>query len=173
MESIDFEELVRMHYNTLLRIAVQHTGNRAEAEDIVQDTFLKLLETGKTFSAYPDAKAFLIRMTVNRCRNYLKSARRTRNTALTEEVTQQLSDSGGFADPETSALMQAMQTLRPEYRDVIYLYYYEEYPIKEIAAILKKRENTVSSWLTRARKQLKEVMRYDNLSEDDGTDRRR
>ena len=152
---------------------MQHTGDRAEAEDIVQDTFLKLLETGKTFTAHPDAKAFLIRMTVNRCRNYLKSARHTRNTALTEEVAQHLSDSGGIVSPETEALMQAVRTLRPEYRDVIYLYYYEEYPIKEIAAILKKRENTVSSWLTRARKQLKEVMRYDNLSEDDGTDRRR
>lgn len=168
MDVLSFEELVAAHYNTLLRIAVQQTGNRAEAEDIVQETFLKLLETGRQFHAHPDAKAFLIRMTVNRCRNYLKSARHTRNIALTDEITEHLPDSGGFGSAETDALMQAMQTLRPEYRNVIYLYYYEEYSIKEIAAILRKRSNTVSSWLTRARNQLKEVLRYDSLSEDDG-----
>ncbi|MBR4201531.1 MAG: RNA polymerase subunit sigma-70, partial [Oscillospiraceae bacterium] len=55
MEQISFEEIVTEHYNTLLRIAVQHTGNRAEAEDIVQDTFLRLLETGKHFSDHEHA----------------------------------------------------------------------------------------------------------------------
>lgn len=170
METIQFEELVTAHYNTLLRIAVQHTGNHVEAEDIVQDTFLKLLETGKQFSAHKDAKAFLIRMTINRCLDYLKSARRTRNISLTEETAQQLSDNGGFVSEDTRALLDAVQTLRPEYRNVIYLYYYEGYSVREIAALLKKRENTVSSWLTRARKHLKEVLHYDSLSENDGTD---
>ena len=171
MESLSFEALVTAHYNTLLRIAVQHTGDRAEAEDIVQDTFLKLLESGRQFDAHDAAKAFLIRAAINRCRDYLRSARHTRNIALTEEVSQHLSDSGGIVSAETQALLDAVQTLRPEYRNVIYLYYYEGYSIREIAAILKKRENTVSSWLTRAKKQLKEVLRYDSLSEDDGANR--
>jgi RNA polymerase sigma-70 factor (ECF subfamily) len=168
MEAISFEELMTTHYNTILRIAVQHTGNLAEAEDIVQDTFLKLLESGRQFRDHDHAKAFLIRSAVNRCFDYLKSARRTRNIALTEAEENSLPpDSGGFRDEETLAVLDAMQQLRPEYRNVIYLYFYEEYSIREIAAILRKSSNTVSSWLTRAKKQLKEVLEHeqDNLPE--------
>jgi RNA polymerase sigma-70 factor (ECF subfamily) len=176
MEQISFEELVAAHYNTLLRIAVQHTGNRAEAEDIVQDTFLKLLETGKHFRDHEHAKAFLIRSAVNRCFDYLKSARRTRNIALTDAEENALPpDSGGFRSEETLAVLEAMRSLRPEYRNVIYLYYYEEYSIKEIAAILRKSSNTVSSWLTRAKKQLREVLNdeQDDVSEGHAADFRR
>ncbi|MBQ8922394.1 MAG: RNA polymerase sigma factor [Oscillospiraceae bacterium] len=159
MNPISFEELMTTHYNTLLRIAVQHTGNTAEAEDIVQDTFLKLLESGKQFCDHGHAKAFLIRAAVNRCFDYLKSARRKRNISLTDAEEHTLPpDSGGFQSEETLAVLEAMQRLRPEYRNVIYLYYYEEYSVKEIASILRRSSNTVSSWLTRARKQLKEVM---------------
>lgn len=176
MEQISFEELVTEHYNTLLRIAVQHTGNRAEAEDIVQETFLRVLETGKRFSDHEHAKAFLIRSAVNRCFDYLKSARRTRNIALTDaEETALPPDSGGFPSEDTQAVLEAMRQLRPEYRNVIYLYYYEEYSIKEIAAILKKSSNTVSSWLTRAKKQLREVLQdeQDDLSDSHAADIRR
>ena len=173
MEPISFEELVTAHYDTLLRIAIQHTGNRAEAEDIVQDTFLMLLETGKQFSDRAHAKAFLIRAAINRCNDYLKSARRTRNIALTDAEAEKLPpDRGGFADETANLVLETMQQLRPAYRNVIYLYYYEEYSIKEIAAILKKSSNTVSSWLTRARKQMREVLQdeYDDLSEGHAAD---
>ncbi len=175
-ETLSFEEIVTAHYNTLLRIAVQHTGNRAEAEDIVQDTFLRLLETGKRFRDHEHAKAFLIRSAVNRCFDYLKSARHTRNIALTDACENTLPpDSGGFGNETTQAVLEAMQRLRPEYRNVVYLYYFEEYSIREIAAILKKSSNTVSSWLTRAKKQLREVLQdeQDDLSECDASDHRR
>lgn len=173
MEHISFEELVTTHYDTLLRIAIQHTGSRTEAEDIVQDTFLKLLETGRRFADHEHAKAFLIRSAVNRCFDYLKSARRTRQIALTDAEEHALPpDSGGFRGELTLAVLEAMQQLRPEYRNVIYLYYYEEYSIKEIAAILRKSSNTVSSWLTRAKKQMREVLQdeQDDVSEGHAAD---
>lgn len=159
MGMLSFEDIVTEHYNTLLRIAVQHTGNRTEAEDIVQDTLLKLLESGKEFRDQEHAKAFLIRSTVNRCFDYLKSARRTRNIALSEAGEDMLpADNGGLGSEQTQEVLAAIRTLRPEYRNVIYLYYYEEYSIREIAAILRKSSNTVSSWLTRARDQLRGVL---------------
>jgi RNA polymerase sigma-70 factor (ECF subfamily) len=159
MGMLSFEDIVTEHYNTLLRIAVQHTGNRTEAEDIVQDTLLKLLESGKEFRDQEHAKAFLIRSTVNRCFDYLKSARRTRNIALSEAGEDMLpTDNGGIGNEQTQEVLAAIRTLRPEYRNVIYLYYYEEYSIREIAAILRKSSNTVSSWLTRARDQLRGVL---------------
>ncbi len=153
------------NYNTLLRIAVQHTGNRPEAEDIVQETFLRLLESGRKFRNPEHAKAFLIRSTVNRCLDYLKSARHRQNIALTDAAENMLpADNGGLCNTETQAVLDAVGRLRPEYRNVIYLYYYEEYSIKEIAAILRKSSNTVSSWLTRARQQLKEVLQDEEFS---------
>lgn len=176
MEHLGFEEIMAASYDTLLRIAIQHTGNRPEAEDIVQDTFLRLLESGKKFNSMEHARAFLIRVTVNRCCDYLKSARHTRNIALTDAEENVLPpDSGGFQDETTLAVLEAMQKLRPEYRNVIYLYYYEEYSIREIAAILRKSPNTVSSWLTRAKKQMREVMQNetDNLPECNDADHHR
>lgn len=176
MEQLSFESLVTAHYNTLLRIAVQHTGSRTEAEDIVQDTFLKLLESGRQFTEQEQAKAFLIRSAVNRCFDYLKSARHKKHIALTDAAENALPpDSGGFRSEETLAVLEAVRALKPEYRNVIYLYYYEEYSIREIAAILHKSSNTVSSWLTRARKQLREVLKdeQDDLSESHDADFRR
>ena len=113
------------NYNTLLRIAVQHTGNLPEAEDIVQETFLRLLESGRKFRNPEHAKAFLIRSAVNRCLDYLKSARHRQNIALTDAAENMLpADSGGFGNAETEAVLDAVGRLRPEYRNVIYLYYY-------------------------------------------------
>ena len=173
MDPLDFEALMIQHYNTLLRIAIQHTNNRAEAEDIVQDTFLKLLETGTQFRDDGHAKAFLIRSVINRCKDYCKSARRTRNVALSDTVEHLLpADSGGFADDTAQMILDAMQQLRPDFRNVLYLYYYEEYSIREIAAILRKSSNTVSSWLTRAKNQLKGVLQNEqnDLSKSDAAD---
>lgn len=159
MKAISFEEIVTANYNTLLRLAAQHTGNRTEAEDIVQEIFLKILESRRQFSDAGHAKAYLIRCVINRCHDYNKSARRRNSIALSEAEENRLpADSGGFTDELTRSVLEAVQTLRPEYRDVIYLYYYEEYTIREIAAILHKSSNTVSTWLNRARKQLREVL---------------
>ncbi len=173
MEPISFEELMLRHYNTLLRLSVQHTGSRAEAEDIVQDTFLKLLESGKTFRDDGQAKAFLIRAAINRCNDYYRSARRTRTVALSDTAENMLpADSGGFADDTAQMILNAVQQLRPDFRNVIYLYYYEEYSIREIAAILHRSSNTVSSWLTRAKNQLKGVLQNEqnDLSKSDAAD---
>lgn len=152
-----FEALVTAYYDMLLRLAAHHTESGAEAEDIVQDVFVKLLESRKQFRDDEHAKAFLLRAVINRCKDYHKSARRSCNVALSEAEQCEAQQQDSF-----TAVGQAMESLRPEYRNVIYLYYYEEYSIKEIARLLGKSSNTVSSWLTRARAQLKEVMTDDN-----------
>ena len=80
----EFEAAVVRHYDTLLRLAVQRTGSRAEAEDIVQDTFLQLLRSERTFDDDGHCKAFLIRAVINRCKDFLKSARYTRRVEFSE-----------------------------------------------------------------------------------------
>ena len=153
----EFEAAFVRYYDTLLRLAVQHTYSRAEAEDIVQDTFLELLQSRRTFENDEHLKAFLIRAVINRCKDYLKSARHSRSVALSDAVETML-PAVPPPDSGLSEVLEAVRTLRPEYRDVIYLFYYEGYSIREIAQMLGKRENTVSAWLRRARIQLKGVL---------------
>lgn len=151
-----FESLVTAHYDMLLRLALHHTENRAEAEDIVQDVFLALLQKPKLFRDGEHAKAFLLRTVINRCKDYHKSKRHTHSVAL--------SAAEAFPAPVQAAftpIVQAMEMLRPEYRNVLYLHFYEQYSIREIAQLLGKSPNTVSSWLTRAKSHLREVMDHD------------
>ena len=156
----EFEAAVVRHYDTLLRLAVQRAGSRTEAEDIVQDTFLQLLRSGRTFDDEEHLKAFLIRAVINRCKDYLKSARHTRSVELSEAAENML-PAAPPPDSGESEVLEAVRRLRPAYRDVIYLFYYEEYSIREIAQMLGKRENTISAWLYRARKKLKEVLEHE------------
>ncbi len=86
----EFEAAVVRYYDTLLRLAVQRAGSRAEAEDIVQDTFLQLLRSNQTFDGEEHLKAFLIRAVINRCKDFLKSARHTRSVELSEAAENML-----------------------------------------------------------------------------------
>ena len=156
----EFEAAVVRYYDTLLRLAVQRAGSRAEAEDIVQDTFLQLLRSKQTFDGEEHLKAFLIRAVINRCKDFLKSARHTRSAELSEAAEHML-PAAPPPDSGESEVLAAVRRLRPAYRDVIYLFYYEEYSVREIAQMLGKRENTISVWLRRARSQLKEVLEHE------------
>lgn len=151
-----FEKTVVTHYDTLLKIAYQYTRSRAEAEDIVQDTFLKYLKIGdkRGFADDEHVKAWLIRAAINACKDYLKSARRNRSVSLSE-ITE--TDDKAVNDGQTD-VMDAIRSLDPKYRDVLYLHYYEGYSIRETAKILGRSENTVSSRIQRGRRKLKEVI---------------
>ncbi len=152
-----FEALMTVYYDMLLRLALHHTENRAEAEDIVQDVFLSLLQKPKLFRDGEHAKAFLLRTVINRCKDHHKSKRRSCNVALSAAETCPAPVQTAF-----TPIAHAMEALRPEYRNVLYLHYYEQYSVREIAQLLGKSPNTVSSWLTRAKSQLKEVMTDDS-----------
>ncbi len=146
----DFIRCVVENYSDMiLRIAYQSLKSRADAEDIAQEVFMKLLRQ-PVFNDEKYLKAWLIRVTINQCKDFKKSARYRNTTALTEEWQP-------FSD-EQQSVMEEIWELSVDYRIVIYLYYYEKYTISEIAEILVKKENTISSQLTRARKQLKSIL---------------
>lgn len=142
----------------VLRIAYQNTGNRSEAEDITQEVFLKLLKEDRSFEDEGHIKAWLVRVTINQCRDYLRSSRYRKNVAYSEEnMAAGLYEEGRF-DPEEKQVFEEVRKLPQKYRNVIYLYYIEEYTVPEIARLLDARENTVSSWLRRAKRKLKMEM---------------
>lgn len=156
MTKEQFSELAAVHADTIFRIAFHYSKNAADADDIVQNVLLKLYRTDKIFESDEHIRNWLIRVAVNESKKLLLSPWFQR-TAPIEEYTQQLD----FTEPGQSELFQAVMALPKKYRVPIYLYYYEDYSVKEIAEICGRRESTIQTQLMRARKKLKE-----NLQED-------
>jgi RNA polymerase sigma-70 factor (ECF subfamily) len=139
----------------VFRIAFSYVKNVHDAEDITQDVFLKLYKTTQEFIADENMKAWLIRVTINQAKNLLRASsfRKARQCDLDETMIAEET-----LDPDCFELYEYVKDLKPKYRTIIYLYYYERYSVKEIAAILKIRETTVTTQLSRARNQLKEIL---------------
>lgn len=153
MQESELTALVEQYADMVLRIAYQHCFNQSDSEDITQEVFLKLLDHIRELPDREAVKAWLIRVTVNQCKDCNKRAWYRRHTPLEPERE----DIAVWQDEEL-ALLDALKRLRPLYRTMLYMHYYEGYKIREIAGILHLRENTVSSGLHRARKELRRIL---------------
>lgn len=146
MESNRLETLLFQYENTLYRAALAILGDAHEAEDAVQDAFLRCLEKEPDFESPAHEKAWLLRVTVNGCKSRLRSPWRRRTAPLL--------DTYPAAGPEEQSLMETIGKLPAKDRTVLHLYYYEGYQTAEIAEMTGWREGTVRSRLTRARAKL-------------------
>ena len=144
---------IEAYGNLIRRICLIHLKNHADTEDIFQTVFLKYLLSSAEFQSREHEKAWFIRVTANACRDLLKSAFRRRAVSL--DV---LTDQPGELSEDNREVLEAVLGLPEKYRDVIYLFYYEEYTAPEIAEILKKNTNTVYTLLSRAKKILKKKL---------------
>ena len=136
--------------DTVFRVALNYLGNRFDAEDTVQEVMLKLFTSGKQFESEDHLKNWLIRVTVNVCKNNLRMPWRRKHVSLDA-----LNGGVVFTQEEDSGLYQTVMNMQEKYRTVLYLFYFEELSVKEISAILKLRVTTVTTRLSRARDQLK------------------
>jgi len=150
---------VSAYHRLIYRLAFSCMGNRFDAEDIVQDTFLRLYQYKKPFSDEEHKKAFLLRVASNLCKDMHKSAWFKRNTVLDENIPANYC----FSESE-NVLREYILRLKPGYRSVIFLFYYEGYCVTEIANILKMSETAITTRLNRARSQLKREL-ADNKEE--------
>ncbi len=144
---------IERYADTVRRICFVHLKNRADTEDIFQTVFVKYLLHGEPFASEEHERAWIIRVTLNACKDLLKSFFRSRTVPLEE-----LTDRAMPAETEQREVLQAVLALPVPYRDVIYLHYYEGYTAPEIAGILGKNVNTVYTRLTRARGLLRQAL---------------
>lgn len=158
MEQTRYIKAVDTYGNTIYRIARNYCRCVADAEDIVQDVFLKLFQTKQEFRNEEHIKHWLIRVTVNESKNLCHSFWKKHMVPLENSQTIQPFD---FPSPESSDLYDAVMELPHKYRIVMYLYYYEDYSVREISKILQLRETTVQTQLMRGRKQLKQKLKED------------
>ena len=150
MDIRNIEELVEKHSNMILQIAYQNTFNYQDAEDITQEVFIKLMSNISELESNEHIKAWLIKVTVNLCKDYKKSFWKKNVSELDENVK--------YFDKEDDDVLEEIKKLKPIHRNIIYLYYYQGYKISEISEILNINQNTVSSYLTRARAELKDII---------------
>lgn len=141
--------VVEQYADMVLRIAYQNLRARADAEDVVQDVFLRLVKQ-PAFTDEAHLKAWLIRVAVNRCKDLNKSAWSRKTIPLEEDFP--------TAGPEAAGVMEELAQLKEADRNVIYLYYYEKFTVPEIAAMLGEKESAVGSRLNRARQKLKSIL---------------
>lgn len=144
---------IERYADTVRRICFVHLKNRADTEDIFQTVFVKYLLHGEPFASEEHERVWIIRVTLNACKDLLKSFFRSRTVPLEE-----LTDRAMPAETEQREVLQAVLALPVPYRDVIYLHYYEGYTAPEIAGILGKNVNTVYTRLTRARGLLRQAL---------------
>lgn len=149
----DTNRAIERYADMVRRICLVHLKNEADTEDIFQTVFLKYVLHSAPFESEDHEKAWLIRVTVNACRDLLRDLFRARTVPL--EQWQALAPA---PDPETREVLEAVLALPVKYRDVVYLHYYEGYTAGEIAGLLGRNVNTVYTLLTRARQRLKETL---------------
>lgn len=144
---------VERYSDMVLRLCMVYLKNGSDAEDIFQTVFLKYALHAKPFESQEHEKAWLIRVTVNACKDLLKSFFHSRTITMAD-----LADYTPAVTPEQYAVMEAVWSLPKQYRDVIYLHYYEGYTAPEIAGILKRNPNTVYTHLHKGKELLREIL---------------
>ncbi len=153
----DFEQAVMKYSDVMYRCAYACCGNRSDAEDIVQDTFMQYLKRAPQFADENHRKAWLLRVVINLSKN-LKLSFWVRNK---RELTESIADAGdAFADCE---IWSAVQQLPPNCRIIIELYYHEGLTIEEIAAVTRVKRSTVAYRLNKAKKLLGDIYKEGTL----------
>ena len=144
---------MRTYADMVYRIACRYVRNSIDADDVFSEVFLAYFKKERTFESEEHRKAWLIRVTINCAKDFLEQ--RTQQCPLNEEILadETRTDSDAYMD-----LHAAIERLRPEYKEVIKLYYLDDLSVKQIAQILDKNENTIKTQLARARESLRALL---------------
>ena len=146
-----FALAVQRYSDAVYRAAYHNCSCAADAEDVVQDVFEKLLNYNGRFESEEHLKAWLLRVAINRCRDLTRAAHQ-KDTELDENLP-------APEQMEDGSVLDAVKALPENYRNAIYLHYYEGYTAAEVGRMLGAPTNTVLSWLRRARAQLQTMLK--------------
>ena len=151
---------IEQYADTVRRLCMIHLRHHADAEDVFQTVFLKYALHSEPFESEEHEKAWIIRVTINACRDLGRSFFRSCTVSLDEML-----DQPDEISRENKEVLEAVRSLAPKYRNMIYMHYYEGYTAPQIGRILGKKVNTVYTLLARGRQQLKERLEGDVYGE--------
>ena len=148
----DPDAFYRKYYPMVYRVCFSYVKNEADALDMLQDTFMRWLETDNKPQGERHETAWLVVTAGNICRNHLKSFRISRREPIRD------TDIVADCDPKAFELLEAVLRLPDKYKTAVFLYYYEGFDTREIAELTKTKESTVRTHLKRARAGLKGLL---------------
>ena len=157
--SVSLRTLYRDYMPSVYRMAYSYLQNHPDSEDVVQECFLRLAQSGKHFEDTRQVQAWLIITAANLSKDLLRRAHR-------KDLPLDAAEDRPAPREEHKELRRAVLELPDKYRTVIYLYYFEGYSVQELAKLLHRPESTVKTWLRRARELLREkIEREGGLTE--------
>ncbi len=158
-EEYKIEDLMRQYGNAVLRTAYAYVNDRDAAEDLFQEVFIKAYYNMDKFRGDCSIKSWLVRITINVCKDYLKSAYQQKVVPMMEFEEDAIVSDNDFEEVETAdrneMIRRTVETLPDAYREVVVSVYFNEMSVAETAAALGIAEGTVKSRLSRARDMLK------------------
>lgn len=156
----DYEvaQAIERYADTVKRLCMVHLKNDADAEDIFQTVFLKYALHGAAFESPEHETAWIVRVTINACKDLLRSFFR-KNTVSLDQVT----GLPEIPDSDHREVLEAVLSLPEKYRVAIYLHYYEGYTAPEIGKLTGRNVNSVYTLLNRGKNMLKEVLEDEGL----------
>ena len=146
------ERLLDQYGNSVLRLAYSYLHNMSDAEEILQETLIRYLQTAPEFENSAHEKAWLMKVAANLSKNRIDYNQRRATDELKEELLAQDQE-------DLSFVWEAVKALPEQYRETIHLFYYEGYSTAQIARILTRKESSVRSDLRRGREKLKQVLK--------------
>lgn len=158
----DIETLIRQFGNDVLRTAYMYVKDSHTAEDIFQDVFIKVNQKLSTFEGNSSIKTWIIRITINTCKDYLKSAWSRKVVPMMEYQEDAIVSDTDYDDVEkkdtNDLIKKTVLSLPSKYKDVVICVYYQDMTITEAAQVLRIAEGTAKSRLSRARQKLKTIL---------------
>ena len=154
MTEEELRRYINLYHATVFRLAYSYLRNRADAEDVCEEAFIKLYLYNGSFEADENCKAWLMKVTANLSKNMLKSCWFSRRTELDEKIP--------ALEKDDYFLSEQLKKLSQKYRVIIHLHYYEGYTAKEISEITGTPVSTVTTQLSRAREQLRKIIEKEN-----------
>ena len=155
MEREEAARLVEAHGQAVYRLAYARTGSREDAEDITQETFLRLVRAAPVFRDEDHCRAWLLHVAMNCTRSLFRRPWRRRDLPLEEAAN------AAVPDGERGDVLEAVLNLPERYRAPVHLFYYEGLTVEQIAKILGLREGAVRTRLSRARGMLRDMLKED------------
>ena len=155
----EVSQAIEKYGDMIHRICFIHLKKETDVDDIFQNVYMKYATKDINYASSEHEKAWFIRVSINECQSMLR-----RWFHQKVDLSDDLSIYGLSAPPQYPEVLEAVLKLKDAYRNVVYLYYYEGYKITEIAAILNCNENTIHTRMSRAKKQLKEMLGGDPLA---------
>lgn len=156
-EQITADAAIDRYADMVYRLARTQMKNTADADDLFQEVFVRLVSHIQDLESWEHVKAWLIRVTINCAKKHYEQYW-NRNVDYMEEPERVADEGDGYELPEEHPVRAAVQKLPPKYRLVIHLYYFEERTVAEIAQLTDQKETTIKSQMHRAREMLKELV---------------